>query len=383
MDTTTLRSVLLGAAARLHAGAGALLLTVKRRTGLLQPLRVQPYRGHGTPQEVHLKGRVREEPGVVPAAGPVSAWRNVVTMARRFTAAPIPGASVTVRLADTEREVTTDAEGYFRVTLQSRSGLTPGWHESHVHLQRPLTPRQMQESALGRVLVAPPTAAFGVISDLDDTVLHTGLTDALVTARIVLLNNAYTRTPFHGVAQFYSALRDGPGGDGQHPLFYVSSSPWNLYDLVEDFLAVHGIPEGPLFLRAWGLDADSLPGGGHAGHKSVQIQRLLDTYPDLDFVLIGDSGQEDPEIYRDVALSSPGRIRAVYIRDVTTAERDREVHAIAAEVRAIGVDFLLVADTLAAAQHAADSRLIDASAVPQVAAAAQADARGKVAAIAP
>jgi phosphatidate phosphatase APP1 len=107
---------------------------------------------------------------------------------------------------------------------------------------------------------------------------------------------------------------------------------------------VHGVPEGPLFLKDWSPTVL----GKHRVHKLEIIRRLLRTYPDLPFVLIGDSGEEDPEIYSQVVREHPGRVRAIYIRDVTSAERDAEVRAIAAEVRGLGVEMVAVPDTATA-----------------------------------
>jgi phosphatidate phosphatase APP1 len=82
-------------------------------------------------------------------------------------------------------------------------------------------------------------------------VLQSSVTNFLKMARMVLLGNAHTRLPFEGVAAFYRALQRGASGGEFNPIFYVSNSPWNLYDLLEDFMDVHGVPAGPLFLRDW------------------------------------------------------------------------------------------------------------------------------------
>ncbi|WP_207955706.1 phosphatase domain-containing protein [Rubrobacter marinus] len=227
------------------------------------------------------------------------------------------------------------------------------WHPVEVEL---LETSGAEARASGRVLV-PNGARFGVISDLDDTVIQTGVTSLLKMLRTALLHNAHTRLPFEGVTHFYRALQ----GDA-NPIFYVSSSPWNLYDLLEDFLDVHGVPAGPLFLKDWSPMALK----GHEQHKLGVIRTLLATYPDLPFVLVGDSGEQDPEIYRTVVRENPGRIAAVYIRDVTTAERDVVVHAIARQVRSFGVEMLLVPNTAAAAEHAADRGLISPDALPKI-----------------
>nr|WP_246351064.1 App1 family protein [Deinobacterium chartae] len=187
--------------------------------------------------------------------------------------------------------------------------------------------------------------------------------------RLVLLHNAYTRLPFEGVASFYAALERGTG-EAPNPIFYVSSSPWNLYDLLEDFLEHQGIPAGPLLLKDWSLWNLK----AHTGHKLGYIRRLLEAYPRLPFVLIGDSGERDPEIYLEAVRKHPGRFRAVYIRDVVGGVRAEVVRKIAAEVEAMGVPMLLVSDTVEAARHAESLGLILPQQVEQVAEGAQREA---------
>lgn len=197
-----------------------------------------------------------------------------------------------------------------------------------------------------------------MISDIDDTVIQTEATSLLTMARIVFLSNAHSRLPFKGVSAFYRALQQGQHEQGYNPIFYVSSSPWNLYDLLIDFFTIQQIPLGPLFLQEYGLTTEQLFIASHEKHKLAQIETLLTTYPDLPFILIGDSGQKDPEIYREVVRRHPGRIQAIYIRDVMLEKREREVQMIAKEVGQTGVDMLLVGDTFTAALHAAEQGFI-------------------------
>jgi phosphatidate phosphatase APP1 len=352
-------------------------LDLKLRRGWVDPLTIQPYRGHGTATTLYLKGRVLEHTGVTNSSSMDSLWENVLNMYRRFGSDEFPGARVHARLGDASWEAVTDEEGYFTFELALPTPLDTRrvWHTVQLDLLEPKIPNQPPVRAVGYVLVPPPDAQFGIISDIDDTVVRTSATDVLQMARIVLLTNAYTRVPFEGVAAFYRALRHGTLGTEHNPLFYVSSSPWNLYDLLVDFLNVHGIPVGPIFLRDFGLDPEVLGGGGHHTHKSAQIKGLFSTYPSLPWVLVGDSGQEDPEIYRQAVHDFGGRIKAIYIRDVVAGERHDEVQRIADEVGATGVPMLLVPDTFAAAEHAASLGLIEASAVPKVQAKKEQDER--------
>ncbi len=336
---------------------------VKRRHGLLGRLEVLPYRGHGTERRLFLRGRVLEEKGITRSMSDDTLWENVRNMARRFGSDEIAGARVRATFGDVRAHVVADEEGFFDVSLELEEppDAADTWHAVELELLHPDSTGAGPVRSTGHVLV-PGRARFAVISDLDDTVVHSSATNVLKMAWIVVRNNAYTRLPFPGVSAFYEALREGTAEDQENPIFYVSSSPWNIYDLLEDFLDVNGIPAGPLFLKDW--SPTTL--GKHHDHKLGIIRTLLATYPELPFVLIGDSGEKDPEIYRQAVAAHPGRIEAVYIRDVTSDERDAEVKKIAAEVEEMGTTMVAVADTAAAAEHAASIGLISPDAPERV-----------------
>ena len=177
--------------------------------------------------------------------------------------------------------------------------------------------------------------------------------------------NSRTRLPFEGVAAFYQALRRGDGS-AINPIYYVSSSAWNLFDMLHDFFVVRNIPLGPFFLVDMGIDADKFIVPTHHEHKGKMVQTLLDTHPDLPFILIGDSGQKDPEIYMEVIEHNPGRILAVYIRDVRAGGRDQQMVELSERARALGTELLAVADTVAAAVHASTHGWISPDALPLI-----------------
>ena len=185
-------------------------------------------------------------------------------------------------------------------------------------------------------------------------------------ARLTFLGNAQNRLTFDGVAAFYQALQRGADGARNSPIYYVSSSPWNLYDLLTDFMELQGIPAGPLCLRDLGFDEDKFITTGHGSHKKKYIERILQSAPHLPFILVGDSGQHDPEVYAELAEAHPDRICAVYIRDVADAERAQAVNRISEHVCACGVPMTLVPDTLLAAEHAKDHGLISAEQLAQI-----------------
>jgi phosphatidate phosphatase APP1 len=317
------------------------------------------FRGYGTPTRLLLRGRVLRSTGLVRSRLGDSVFDNLRNMFHRFESDEVPGALVVATAGDAEVRVRTDDEGFFDVTLDLPEPLEGSrvWEPVDLELLEPRGPAGVTH-ATGHVLV-PRDAQYAVISDLDDTVLHSHATSLWQMAKLTLLHNAHTRLPFEGVAGFYQALQHGRDGEAHNPVFYVSNSPWNLYDLLEDFLDLQGIPRGPLFLRDWSLR--TLRAGER--HKLAAIQALLAAYPHLSVVLVGDSGERDPEIYRQVALRHPSRVLAVYVRDVDP-ERHAAVTAIAAELAGLGVDLMFSPDTEAARAHALDRGLIVAAALP-------------------
>ncbi len=338
----------------------------KRRFGLLDRFEILPYRGHGTAERLFLRGRVLEESGISRSSQDDTIWSNLRNMVRRFGSDEIAGARVRASFRGVKAVTVADEEGFFDIRLELDEPLDGpgGWQEMRLDLVGPSSPGGGAVSSTGQVLV-PVRARFGVISDLDDTVVHSSATNVLKMAWIVVRNNAHTRLPFGGVAAFYEALRIGPEDGLENPIFYVSSSPWNIYDLLEDFLDVHGVPAGPLFLKDWSPTVL----GEHHDHKLGMIRTLLETYPELPFVLLGDSGEQDPEIYHRAVEEHPGRIETIYIRDVSGDRRDAGVREIARRVAELGTEMVLVRDSSSAAEHAASRGLIRQEAVDLVRAA--------------
>lgn len=328
-------------------------------------LQVVGYRGFGTPHEVWLSGRVLRGRAIASAQAGDPWWRNLANTYKRMESDEVPGARVRVRIGDASVETLTGTEGFFRAFVKLEQTLTGSdWHPVDIDLLD--AGGRTRVTGHTHVLTPDQRARFGVISDIDDTVVRTDATNFLRMMRGVLFTNAHTRLPFEGVAAFYQALHRGGSGDGSNPFFYVSSSPWNLYDLLLDFLAHRDIPIGPLLLRDWGISSASVP-FGHRDHKLTSIRQVLDTYPALPFLLIGDSGQKDPEIYAEVVASYPDRILGVYIRDVSLNPlRKAAIDTLAQKVHEAGSTLVLVEDTVAAARHAAQQGWISAGSVDGV-----------------
>jgi phosphatidate phosphatase APP1 len=315
---------------------------------------------------LYVKGRVLEDKKIKEASEKDSLWSNLVSMYRRFQSDEVADAKLKLIFQGEEHFVTTDREGYFVVNLNPGQPIQweDMWHEIEIELVNAPVNFSPGIKSVAHVLVPPLDAEYGIISDIDDTIVKTGATSLLTMSRNTFFHNAHTRLPFAGVAEFYKALQLGRNGKRNNPFFYVSSSPWNLYDLLTDFMDLNKIPEGPLLLRDFGIGGDA-KASDHMGHKFKEIEQIMAAYPQLKFVLIGDSGQDDPKIYREVVKRFPDRVLAIYIRDVQLPEREK----IALDIsKSLGekVEMIIVDNTVEAAAHAAEKKLIFTETIPAI-----------------
>ncbi|APE45015.1 hypothetical protein BOO69_17560 [Sulfitobacter alexandrii] len=260
---------------------------------------IDPYAGYATPEHLVVRGRVltglrRNQP-----EADQSAWINFRQMVSLFLTSEVAGVEVKARGVTT----LSDEEGYF--TLLLPRGEESGWVEVTVDITG------HEATATCPVLIAHPDAAYGVISDIDDTMLRTGAYSLPRNLWTSLTGNALTREVFEDAPPFMAALSDGE----RNPVYYVSSSPWNLHHFLRRIFAAAGLVEGPKFLRDFGLGETQFITGTHGDHKGASIDVILAANPALSFILVGDTGQHDAIVYRDAVARHSGRIRAVVLRE--------------------------------------------------------------------
>jgi len=327
--------------------------------------RIAAYLGHGSSRQVVIRGRVLDNADPGPAVNGEGTWTAMRRTAERFLTNELPQVPLRVQLGDVEAATITDAEGYFELRLQAAPG-GPGfetpWANGEVRLAADYRGIPSGSRSALTVRVSGPTASFGVISDIDDTILHTGAQRVVDMLRQTLTGSELTRIPFAGSPELYHALEGGATMTCENPFFYVSSSPWNLHGFLTNFLKHRSFPMGPLLLRDL-LGSSAVR--SHASHKHSRISEVLELHPELNFVLIGDSGQHDPGIYAEVVRRNPGRILAIYIREVRLDPGDQRVEAIS-NTWEEEVPFVLAADSAAVAVHAAALGLIDPTTVQRV-----------------
>jgi phosphatidate phosphatase APP1 len=334
-------------------GVQLLMLPLRRRRGPRE-IELELYRGYGNPERLHLTGRAVEATKGPPKAERPRLRHDLGRIYRKLAARPIAGAVVQVTRGTARTELVADENGFFEGWVDNAAAPDDAlWHSLEVTLLEP--PVEPPLTRQGRCLVAPPSARVVLISDIDDTVMFTGVASKLKMLWRLFAKPAESRVAFPGVAALYRAFHGGPDGARDNPILYVSRGPWSLYRVLDEFFELHGIPIGPvLYLRDWGISFHHPLPRRQERHKHELIEAMLEVYDTLPFVLVGDSGQRDPEIYAELAAAHPQRIQAVYIRDVSRSpRRTAAIRELAAELARAGADLVLSTDTLAMAEHAA------------------------------
>jgi len=226
---------------------------------------------------------------------------------RTFATAQVAGAIVEAEVAGTRHRLVADRGGYIDATLPVT--LTPGWHE--VRLSAPGV-----RTVTVPVQVVGPGTTWGIVSDIDDTVMVTRVPRPFVAAWNVFVRRDDAREAVPGMARLY---RDLLAEHPDAPVVYVSTGAWNAAPAIGRFLRRYGYPRGALLLTDWGPTNTGWFRSGPE-HKRTCVRRLVVDLPHVRWVLIGDDGQRDPQIYAELVRERPDAVRAVLIRELTVPE---------------------------------------------------------------
>ncbi|QNE34212.1 App1 family protein [Leifsonia shinshuensis] len=272
---------------------------------------VVPYTGYGSPTWVRILGRVllAKEPRPGSRAErkhrkreeSIRGWRS-------FISVPVGDVTVTVEVDGAHHEVRPDRGGVIDTVLPVQ--LTPGWHT--VKLTTPESARVFEAP----VYIVDPKATFGIISDVDDTVMVTALPRPLLAAWNTFVLDEHARVPTPGMSVLLERLAAAHPGA---PVIYLSTGAWNVAPTLTRFLSRNLFPAGPLLLTDWGPTHDRFFRSGRE-HKRISLARLADEFPGLKWLLIGDDGQHDESLYGEFTTEHAGNVAGVAIRQLSNSE---------------------------------------------------------------
>lgn len=242
-------------------------------------LAIDPYVGYGTPNGVIVRGRVLTRRQAGEASGSPGLFANFRAMVSHF---------LTDEVGDVEVDVAgiksrSDEEGYFTACVPVADPET-----FHVTLKLPGHDYECQAP----VVLTNPSADLCIISDIDDTIMQTGAYSLARNLWTTLTGSVESRRIFSDTVALIRKRQAG-----KNPVFYVSSSPWNLHGFLDAVFQRNDVPFGPKFLRDFGISETKFIKSTHGSHKGDAIDTIIAANPGLKFVLIGDTGQHDGQVY--------------------------------------------------------------------------------------
>jgi phosphatidate phosphatase APP1 len=314
------------------------------------------FQSYGTNNHFFTRGRALEDEKINLKSS--NFFRLIINSWRRFETDEIKNTSLTISFKNNYKIITkTDNNGYFIVdeNIENLNKLTnkEGWLQfeiSFTDVKKNITINNGNRF-LGEMLIPSKEAEFGVISDIDDTIIYTGVISKLKWRLII---NTFFKSPskrkaVEGALEFYRLLHLGNSGKNMNPIFYVSHSPWNLYSYLEFFFKKNNFPKGPILLRNFKPFFKKKP-QFKIPQKQKEIINILKTYPNLSFILIGDAGEYDTDIYLEIVAQFPNRIKAIYLRSVKHTRKMNRIKKLIENYT--DTSFLLIDSSEEAINHA-------------------------------
>lgn len=273
--------------------------------------RLLAFKGYVTEQSLIINGRLIEENNVRAATKEDSVWRNISNISRRFWVKGIEGAIGFLKVLGRKIEFKTDSKGFFeiRYDFKDPAFLNQKWYEYYIDFPE----LDLQYYQKQGVIYPFIDADFCVVSDIDDTILESDVKNKFKLIVKAVINNAFSKKMISGTSRFYNRLSKGKNGK-DNPIFYVSRSPAEMYDILEDFFELNNFPKGPVLLRNLNKDAEYKKLPKVKGQKYQIIKKIFDDIPFMPFILIGDSTEMDAMIYLQIAEDYPESVKYIFIR---------------------------------------------------------------------
>jgi len=276
----------------------------------VQPAYIELYSGWATAQNGgFLYGRVhRGEPQALPMPGE-GLTKKLERTFKDLDLRALANAGVRLSGFPGAGDVTADGNGFLKVSLPD--GLPATTLSVTANLDMP---DYEAPSAVTRLPVTGATEPLvGVISDIDDTLTDTGVTHTEELLKHTLFNDTYDVKFFPDAPQTIAAIA-GIGGEllPTLPVFYLSGSPWGLYQRISDAFDRCGLPHGAMILRRYSQESLN-----PFDFKLPHLLEIVDANPGRRWILFGDTGEKDPEVYNTLIEKRPGSVDRVFIHKVT------------------------------------------------------------------
>lgn len=285
------------------------------------------YRGYANEQELIVMGHVFNSNKVKDYDYKKNNFKNAAAIINLFRTKTQANADVYLKYKNSTIRTRTLDDGYFKFCIPADETTGFGWIDYEVSIMH------NNESIVEKASYIRPTqGSLGIISDIDDTFLISYTSNPLKKLYVLLFRNVNSRKIYQNVVSHYQALSSAGRNNKneQNAFFYVSSSEWNLYTFIIRFTEIHQLPRAVLLLKdiKTSLKDFVFTGRGGHNHKFEKIKHILEFYPNLKYVLLGDDSQEDPYLYENICKIFPVNVKAVYIRQTGSSKSDKVIEVL-------------------------------------------------------
>jgi phosphatidate phosphatase APP1 len=270
------------------------------------------YRGYANEQELIVMGHVFKPTRAKDYDFQKENFKNARSIINMFRIKTHANADVYLNHGNTKIHTKTLKDGYFKFCVPLDQDENYGWIDYQVSIIYKGKTIVSKES-----YIRPFKGNLGIISDIDDTFLISYTVNPLKKLYHLLFRNVTNRKIFKDVVSHYQALSTAGREDKNqlNAFFYVSSSEWNLYRLIEKFTEIHRLPKAVFLLKDIKTSLmDFFIKKSNHNHKFEKIKHILEFYPSLQYVLLGDDSQHDPYLYEAICKIFPITVKAIYIR---------------------------------------------------------------------
>ena len=272
---------------------------------------LQLYRGYANEQELIVMGHVFKT--LYDYDFQKKNFKNATSIVNLFRIKTIKNFDVYLKYEGQEIHTKTLDDGYFKFCIPLKKESHFGWIEYEVSIKH-----KNEIITVKGSFIRPHKGNLGIISDIDDTFLISHTHNIFRKIYILLFKSVNDRKVFKDVVPHYQALSSAGRNnkDEQNAFFYISSSEWNLYRFIVKFTKIHQLPRAVILLKdiKRGITDFFFSGRGNHNHKFDKIKHVLEFYPNLKYVLLGDDSQHDPFLYEQICKIFPVTVKAVYIR---------------------------------------------------------------------
>jgi phosphatidate phosphatase APP1 len=280
---------------------------------------LQLYRGYANEQELIVMGHVFKR--TYEYDFQKKNFKNATSIINQFRIKTIQNFDVYLKIGDQQIHTKTLDDGYFKFCIPLEKEFNFGWMEYEVSM------KHKNEVLISKgSFIRPHPGNLGIISDIDDTFLISHTHNFFKKIYILLFKNVNDRKVFKDVVPHYQALSSAGRNnkEEENAFFYISSSEWNLYHFIVKFTKIHNLPRAVILLKdiRRGITDFFMSGRGNHNHKFDKIKHVLEFYPNLKYVLLGDDSQHDPILYENICKIFPVTVKAVYIRQTGKFQKE-------------------------------------------------------------